>query len=162
MSATLPGATNVPPSTPAPIENRSFRVDNFGRQVMADPTQRPADYARPPGMGERLTGILGSIGRGVNEYLSDDENRARLVLALNSMRLQPDAGLSSAMGRQLETAQQMKLLSSQGNRTAAAIRQIAGLRQAYAQAVKQPNARKEYFAALSRAWSLISARCWSD
>lgn len=136
-------------AVPAPIENRSMGVDNFGRPVMADPTQRPPDYTRPQGIGERLTGILGGIGRGVNEYLADDENRARLVMALNSMRLQPDAGLSSAMGRQIETAQALRLMNSQGNRTAAAIRQIGGPKaEQYARAIEQnPSLAKEYFSA---------------
>ena len=120
----LQGLARSPQSRamPAPIENRSMGVDNFGRPVMADPTQRPPDYTRPQGIGERLTGILGGIGRGVNEYLADDENRARLVMALNSMRFQPDAGLSSAMGRQLEQAQLIKLNRQQGNQTAIALR----------------------------------------
>ena len=101
-----------------PIVNRSMTTDNFGRPIMADPTQKPPDYVRPMGMGERLTGILGGIGRGVNEYLSDDENRARLVMALNSMRLEPDRGLSYAYGRQLENAQALRADTQSANRTA--------------------------------------------
>ena len=161
----LQGVARSPQSRamPAPIENRSMGVDNFGRPVMADPTQRPPDYTRPQGIGERLTGILGGIGRGVNEYLADDENRARLVMALNSMRLQPDAGLSSAMGRQIETAQALRLMNSQGNRTAAAIRQIGGPKaEQYARAIEQnPSLAKEYFAAFIREAQEPSFRTFS-
>ena len=104
---------------------------------------------RPKGFGERISGIFDTIGSGVNNFLDDDEKRARLVLALNSMRLEPDTGLSSAMGRQLETAQSMRLLTSQGNRTAAAIRQIGGPKaEQYARAIEQnPSLAKDYFAA---------------
>ena len=104
---------------------------------------------RPKGFGERISGIFDTIGSGVNNFLDDDEKRARLVLALNSMRLQPDTGLASAMGRQLETAQSMRLLSAQGNRTAAAIRQIGGPKaEQYAKAIEaNPEFAKEYFAA---------------
>lgn len=116
----LQGLARSPQSRamPAPIEDRSMGVDNFGRPVMADPTQRPPDYTRPQGIGERLTGILGGIGRGVNEYLADNENRARLVMALNSMRLEPDRGLSYAYGRQLENAQALRADTQSANRTA--------------------------------------------
>jgi hypothetical protein len=97
-------------------------------------------------------GILEGIGGGISDYLDDDEKRARLVLALNSMRLQPDSGLASAMGRQLETAQQMRLLNSQGNRTAAAVRQIGGPKaEQYAKAIEQnPALAKDYFSAFIR------------
>lgn len=115
----------MPAPRPVPVVNRSMTTDNYGRPMMADPTQRPPDYVRPPGMGERLTGILGSIGRGVNEYLSDDENRARLVLALNSMRLEPDAGLAQAMSQQLKDARALNLVRSQSNQTSAALRAAA-------------------------------------
>ena len=115
-------------------------------------TQPPPPPASPPGFGQRFMGILEGIGGGISDYLDDDEKRARLVLALNSMRLQPDAGLASAMGRQLETAQQMRLLNAQGNRTAAAIRQIGGPNaEQYAKAIEEnPAFAKEYFAAFIR------------
>lgn len=124
----LQGLTRNPVGrrTPAPIVNRSVGRDNFGRPVMADPSQRPADYARPMGFGERITGILGGIGRGVNDYLADDEKRARLIMALNTMRMEPDAQLAQAMGRQLEQAQLLKLNRQQGNQTAMALRAEAG------------------------------------
>jgi len=114
-SATFPQGQR---QMPAPIENRSVGRDSFGRPVMADPTQKPADYVRPMGFGERLTGILGGIGRGVNDYLADDEKRARLVMALNSMRMEPDRGLSYAYGRQLENAQALRADTQSANRTA--------------------------------------------
>ena len=127
---------------------------------MADPTQRPADYARPPvrdGVGERLTGILGSIGRGVNEYLSDDEKPRQISFGAQlKCGQQPDALLSSAMGRQLETAQQMKLLSSQRQpyRRGNSPDRVGPSAEQYAQAIEtNPMLAKEYFAAfIKEAW----------
>ena len=53
------------------------------------------------------------------------------------------------MGGQIETAQALRLMNSQGNRTAAAIRQIGGPKaEQYARAIEQnPSLAKEYFSA---------------
>ena len=112
----MPAPPNI--SRQVPVVNRSMTTDNYGRPIMADPTQKPPDYIAPMGFGERMTGILGGIGRNVNNFLDDDEKRARLVMALNSMRLEPDRGLSYAYGRQLENAQALRADTQSANRTA--------------------------------------------
>jgi hypothetical protein len=73
------------------------------------------------GFGDRMMGILGGLGTGIQNFLDDDEKRARLAIALNSMRLNPDPNLARAMQSQMETAQATRLLSAQGNRTAMAL-----------------------------------------
>lgn len=120
-------AMTAPPnvSRQVPVINRSMTTDNYGRPMMVDPAQRPPDYIAPMGFGERMTGILGGIGRNINNYLDDDEKRARLVLALNSMRLEPDAGLASAMSDQMKDARAMNIIRSQSNQTSAALRAAA-------------------------------------
>jgi hypothetical protein len=78
------------------------------------------------GFGDRMERILGGLGTGIQNFLGDDEKRARLAIALNSMRLNPDPSFARAMQSQLETAQATRLLSAQGNRTAMALEAEAG------------------------------------
>lgn len=85
------------------------------------PAPAPAPAPAPMGFGDRMMGILGGLGTGIQNYLEDDEKRARLAIALNSMRLNPDPNLARAMQSQMETAQATRLLSAQGNRTATAL-----------------------------------------
>lgn len=65
--------------------------------------------------------LLQRLGSSAKEYLSDEENRARLAMAFNSMRLQPDRALTAAQAMRIENIQKQKLLESQGNRTADAL-----------------------------------------
>jgi len=90
------------------------------------PATAPAPAAQPQGFRDRMMGILGGIGSGIQNFLDDDEKRARLAIALNSMRLNPDPNLARAMQSQMETAQATRLLSAQGNRTAMALEAEAG------------------------------------
>lgn len=101
---------------------------NFGLlgQPVPNPAPEPAPAQEPMGFGDRMMGILGGLGTGIQNFLDDDEKRARLAIALNSMRLNPDPGFARAMQSQLETAQATRLLSAQGNRTAMALEAEAG------------------------------------
>jgi hypothetical protein len=121
----------------------------FGGPQPPAQAQAPAPAAQPQGFGDRMMGILGGLGTGIQSFLDDDEKRARLAIALNSMRLNPDPSLARAMQSQMETAQATRLLKSQGNVTAETIRKMGGRNaEAYASAVeKNPSLAKEYFAA---------------
>ena len=70
-------------------------------------------------------GILSRLGRGALDYLSDPINRKQLAIGLNSMRLNPDANLARSLQSQIETEQGMRLLRSQGNKTADALQDRA-------------------------------------
>jgi len=104
---------------------------NFGLLGQPVPTPAPATApapapaAQPQGFGGRMMGILSGLGSGIQDFLDDDEKRARLVIALNSMRLNPDPNLARAMQSQMETAQATRLLKTQSNQTAAALRAAA-------------------------------------
>ena len=89
----------------------------FGSPQPPAPGPAPASTQEPMGFRDRMIGILGGLGTGIQNYLEDDEKRARLAIALNSMRLNPDPNLARAMQSQMETAQATRLLSAQGNRT---------------------------------------------
>lgn len=121
----------------------------FGGPQFPAAAPAPAPAPAPMGFGDRMMGILGGIGSGIQNFLDDDEKRARLAIALNSMRLNPDPSLARAMQSQLETAQATRLLKSQGNVTAETIRKMGGRNaEAYASAVeKNPSLAKDYFAA---------------
>lgn len=81
-------------------------------QPMPQPAQPQQDmswYQMKPGG----SGIGGSIGN----FFNDPERMARMTLALNSMRLSPDQGIAAMAAKQLENAQQMKLINAQANKT---------------------------------------------
>lgn len=66
-------------------------------------------------------GFLSRLGRGAIDYLSDPINRKQLAIGFNAMRLNPDANLAKSLQSQIETEQGMRLLRTQGNRTAEAL-----------------------------------------
>jgi len=66
-------------------------------------------------------GLLSRLGRGAIDYLSDPINRKQLAIGFNAMRLNPDANLAKSLQSQIETEQGMRLLRTQGNRTAEAL-----------------------------------------
>jgi hypothetical protein len=103
------------------LGQNAARRDPFSPEALNVGQQAPMQPQRQ-GLGQRMTGLLGQIGGGIRGYLSDDENRARLAMALNTMRLTPDQGLASAMQSRIETSQAMKLLDQQANRTVSMLR----------------------------------------
>jgi len=70
-------------------------------------------------------GFLSRLGRGAIDYLSDPINRKQLAIGFNAMRLNPDANLARSLQGQIETEQGMRLLRTQGNRTAEALERKA-------------------------------------
>jgi hypothetical protein len=72
------------------------------QEVPATPTEEPSLY---------------------DKTLGDEEWRLRKALALNSMRLNPDAGFAAAVNSRLENLQATRLASSQRNKTADALEQ---------------------------------------
>lgn len=104
------------------LGQNAARRDPFSPEALGV-GQAPMQAPRQ-GLGQRMTGLLGQIGGGIRNYLADDENRARLAMGFNTMRLTPDQGLASALQSRIETAQAMKLLDVQANRTADALEQM--------------------------------------
>ena len=86
------------------------------------PAPAPAPAAQPQGFGDRMSRILGGLGTGIQNFLDDDEKRARLAIALNSMRLNPDPSLARAMQGQLERSQELRASAQSANRTAQFLR----------------------------------------
>lgn len=118
-----PYAAQIQAGIQQQLAQNAARRDPFSPEALGvgqAPMQAPARQ----GFGQRMTGLLGQIGTGVRNYLSDDENRARLAMAFNTMRLTPDQGLASALQSRIENAQAMRLLDQQANRTAEALEQM--------------------------------------
>jgi hypothetical protein len=95
-------------------------------------------------------GILSRLGRGALDYLSDPINRKQLAIGLNSMRLNPDPNFARLLQSQIETEQGMRLLRSQGNKTADALA-AAGHKELAEIVRDNPSLAKEAISVLTRA-----------
>jgi hypothetical protein len=98
------------------------QMQNFqaGRQQAAQPLQSVSGgsgTAKP-----EAPGLLSRLGRAGLDRLQDPESRARIAMALNSMRLQPDQGLARSLQGRAEGIQERRQQASQANRTAAFLR----------------------------------------
>lgn len=91
-------------------------------------------------------GILGKLASGFSDYTGDPEKMARLAMAFNSMRIEPDQGLAAALADRAKTAQAMKLAKSSANKTAEALR-AAGREDLAAQVEQNPLMAKEIYSA---------------
>jgi len=62
-------------------------------------------------------GLLDRMMGGVNNYVSEPDNMARLAMAFNTLRFQPDQSINSIMASRLKDSREEKLLKSQTNKT---------------------------------------------
>lgn len=93
------------------------QMQNFqaGRQQAAQPLQSVSGgsgTAKP-----EAPGLLSRLGRAGLDRLQDPESRARIAMALNSMRLQPDQGLARSLQGRAEGIQERRQQAQQANRT---------------------------------------------
>lgn len=88
------------------------------KQMQIRQQPAPAMQAQPSYVAPEQQGFFQRLGAGVQNFTSDPEKMARLTMALNSMRMQPDAGIAAMAQSRMENAQQQKLLQSQANKTA--------------------------------------------
>lgn len=100
------------------------------RMVMNPPRMAPIERGVPsvvnPGVQPAQDqSFLGRLGGGIMDYLSDPINRKQLALGFNAMRLNPDANFAQSLQSQIENEQAVRLLSTQGNRTAEALESAA-------------------------------------
>ena len=68
-------------------------------------------------------GFLSRLGRGALDYLQDPASRARLAMALNTMRLEPDPNLATALQARATGIQERRQLATSANKTADYFRQ---------------------------------------
>lgn len=88
------------------------------KQMQMRQQPAPTMQAQPSYVAPQQQGFFQKLGAGIQDFTSDPERMARLTMALNSMRMQPDSGIAAMAQSRLENAQQQKLLKSQANATA--------------------------------------------
>lgn len=86
------------------------------------PQQAPQMPQQSPQQAPQKQGLLSRLGGGISNYLGDPENRARLAMGFNTMRLNPDPNIAAMAQSRIQSSQQQKLLKSQANKTAAVFR----------------------------------------
>ena len=91
----------------------------------AQPQQDMSWYQMKPGSSSPSAESGSGFGSFGN-FFNDPERMARMTLALNSMRLSPDAGIAAMANQQLKNAQEQRLLARQGNVTANALEKYYG------------------------------------
>jgi hypothetical protein len=123
----MPTAAQLQPVT---VPSRQLQMaDPEGQRMMAAmnaPALQSVSGGPTSGRGAvQQAGLLSRLGRGAIDYLSDPINRKQLAIGFNAMRLNPDANLARSLQGQIETEQGMRLLRTQGNRTAEALERKA-------------------------------------
>ena len=109
--------------TPEQIRQAQMMAAMTNQQVSPQaPQQAPQMPQQAPQQAPQKQGLLSRLGGGISNYLSDPENRARLAMGFNTMRLNPDPNIAAMAQSRIESSQQQKLLKSQANKTAAVLR----------------------------------------
>lgn len=112
------------------------------KQMQMRQQPAPVTQAQPSYVAPQQQSFFQRIGSGIQDFTSDPERMARLTMALNSMRMQPDAGIAAMAQSRMENAQQQKLLKKQTNRTVELLNKMG--RPDLARAVEQqPELAKE-------------------
>lgn len=89
--------------------------------VAGAPMQPPAPQTQaPPNMMQRLQGAAQQVQASplYQSTMGDEDWRARKALALNSMRMDPDANLAAGLREQLVSSRETRQQTQQANRTA--------------------------------------------
>lgn len=129
--APAPTPQPAPPQLrPVSVPNRELKMADPQVQSMMAAMNAPAlkSVSGGPTSGRgamQQPGLLSRLGRGAIDYLSDPINRKQLAIGFNAMRLNPDANLAKSLQSQIETEQGMRLLRTQGNKTAEALEKAA-------------------------------------
>jgi hypothetical protein len=100
------------------------RTQNLMQEVPEGNPQEAAALATTEAMASKGMseeddgGFFDNVGGFLTDLFGDEERMTRMALAFNSMRLQPDQGLASALSKRLDKLGDLRL----ANRTAAALR----------------------------------------
>lgn len=105
--------------TPEQIRQAQMMAAMTNQQVSP---QAPQQTPQMPQQAPQKQGLLSRLGGGISNYLGDPENRARLAMGFNTMRLNPDPNIAAMAQSRIESSQQQKMLKSQANKTAAVLR----------------------------------------
>lgn len=155
-----PNPRSIPQSAPTPrlepvsVPERDIKMSDPQVQRILAMTQAPQlrSVSGGPTSGRgavQQPGLLSRLGRGVIDYLSDPINRKQLAIGFNAMRFNPDANLAQSLQSQIETEQGMRLLRSQGNKTADALEK-AGHKELAEIVRENPSLAKEAITVLTK------------
>jgi hypothetical protein len=97
----------VPVGAPTNMNDSFFvpNTDEDNSQVSVIPTD-PIGATPPPPVEE--PGFFDKIGSGMSDFFGDEERMARMTIALNSMRLNPDPNIAKSMENKLESLRKGK------------------------------------------------------
>jgi hypothetical protein len=97
----------VPVVAPTKLNDGFFvpNTDEDNSQVSVIPTD-PIGATPPPPVEE--PGFFDKIGSGMSDFFGDEERMARMTIALNSMRLNPDDNIAKSMENKLESLRKRK------------------------------------------------------
>jgi len=113
-----------------PIPKPTVQADMpRGAPAKANAAQRAQ---QPRGLMDMIGGALGGIGNFAQEAWNDPRRKAQMLMALNSMRLNPDPGVSRMALNQIDQSSNMKMLEQQGNMTADALERAGFIKEAEA------------------------------
>ena len=127
----VPSLQQTPESARQTVDMSQQSIVNAEGMGMATPTPTPTawDMASTPNnttggeyvAPEEEQGFMSKMGDGIGDFFGDEEKMARLTIGLNSMRLNPDAGLAKAMESRIGKLQKNK----ESSKTVAWLRQNA-------------------------------------
>ena len=116
------------------------------------PQMQPAPQMQqaPPVQAQQQApqGLLARMGAGIQNFRSDPERMARLQMGLNSMRLNPDAGIAASAADTIKQGQTRRIMMSNANVTLQRLRDMG--RDDLADMVEaDPTSAKDIIAAIS-------------
>ena len=134
----VPSLQQTPESARQTVDMSQQSIVNAEGMGMATPTPTaaPWDMAKTPNnttggeyvAPEEEQGFMSKMGDGIGDWFGNEENIANLAIGLNSMRLNPDAGLAKAMESKLTSIRKNK----ESSKTVAWLRQNATPKNQYA------------------------------
>jgi hypothetical protein len=84
-------------------------MDMMGMNTTQGPATETQSQINPP---VEEPGFFDKIGSGMSDFFGDEERMARMTIALNSMRLNPDPNIAKSMENKLESINKRKGLTS--------------------------------------------------
>tara|TARA_R110002110_G_scaffold10560_4_gene52014 strand:+ start:148 stop:1353 length:1206 start_codon:yes stop_codon:yes gene_type:complete len=81
----------------------------FRAAVQARPASNTPSMAPPAAAPQAPQGLLARMGAGIQNFRSDPEKMARLQMGLNSMRLNPDAGIAASAADTIKQSQERRM-----------------------------------------------------
>jgi len=107
------------------MNSPGFRASVQARPASNTPPTAPQMQPAPQPMQQAPEqGLLARMGAGINNFRQDPEKMARLTMGLNSMRLNPDAGIAASAADTIKQGQTRRIMMSNANVTVQRLRDM--------------------------------------